>query len=107
MRTDAETRKHGDAETITVSPCLRVSASPRPSSSLILNSFFFAALAIKFKTETRRATFLRKYPGPGGEWRIVSDMLAMPAIQDCTPVILIVFFKARDLLFHSSLDGRT
>ena len=105
-RGDAATRRSVNAEEHSG---LRVPASPRlrVCFSSFIPYFFVAALAIKFKTETRRATFFRKYPEPGGERRIVSDMLAMPAIQNCTPVVLVVFLKARDLLFHSSLGGRT
>jgi hypothetical protein len=68
--------------------------------------FFVATLAIEFKTDARGAALLRQNPGPGGHWRIMSYVLAMFAFQNRTPMILVVFVEAGDLLFHC-LSSRT
>ena len=62
--------------------------------------YFVAAFAVEFDTHPRLASFLRQDPMARGHWWIVPHVLAMTAIQDCAPVILIVCLEAGDSTKH-------
>ena len=62
--------------------------------------FVVATLAVKLNTKTRSATCLGENPVSRSQRRIVPDVLAVTAGENHTPVVFVVFIKARNLLFH-------
>ena len=61
---------------------------------------FFAPLAVEFKPDSRIATLFGKNPVAPDQGRVVAYVLAVAAIQDRAPMILVVFFEPGNLPFH-------
>jgi len=62
--------------------------------------FFVAAFAVERETKARRAARLGQHPLTRTERRVVTHMLAMTAVENRAPMILIVKFKAGDDALH-------
>lgn len=61
---------------------------------------FITTFAVQRKTNPRRAAFLCKYPFSRCQWRIVSHMLTMAAIQNRAPMVLVVLIEPDDYALH-------
>lgn len=72
-------------------------------------AFLVAAEAIEFAAEPSLPAFLRRRPQAHAEWRLMADVLPMPARQIGHPISMFVLMKTDDLLFHppSSVRGVT
>src|SRR5215216_559224 len=66
--------------------------------------FFVTPFALKFKPDSRFATFGRENPVACRHWRIVAHVLPVTTLQNRTPIVFFVFFKADDLLLHCLLS---
>jgi hypothetical protein len=71
---------------------------------LVIEGLFVTPFAVKFKPDSRIATFGSENPVAFSQRRIVPHVLPVTTFQNRTPVVFFILLKASDLLLHRLLS---
>jgi len=63
-------------------------------------TFVFAFLAVEGQAKAGFSARFRQNPGSFRHWRIVTNVLRVPAVKDRDPVTLLILAESADFLLH-------